>query len=689
MKRIGILFTLFILLFVAFPLDSFAKVKPSDLTYNEAVALYKKGNYDDAFVKFIEEIKANPKNQLAKFYLGEIFFEKKDFKTAIDCYKSANYGFHKYAMAYYKCGLCYYQLTEYKNAKIMLGYYFLPNKKQVKDADVLANAYYVLGESYLKTNKKYLAMDCFKKALTFEKDNYLANKALGQWYYGFRRYDLALYYLTQAADIKKEADVLKTIGQIYLKKGDEVQAKPYLLESYSLNNDDKQDLDLLLRANLVSELKNIICANTSIPIVNEKAPEALHKLVETEWCPDKAGLAKLHNLIDLIWNDKEGKILLKKVISNELPICLSSTVKHSSVSVPDYSIFINDAINNQVLSYHPQITWDFLKISIKEEDLKGLNKNHYLYTPISIMVHELCHAAYRTNFYMTEDTKEEEFLCYMIGSNVAHRIIYGRSLNKEETINQALWYAPHVNKNYSKLKDSSNFVSKIRNIGIEPPNYELYSNFYTDNSKSDNHDVLTKVPTILKSNWKYENTNSALTAKFAFLIDKNANISNILLIKTSGNKQYDTDCLEVLKKSSPISVQGLDISNDYVSMVLSFNNGDKTVSIDDMASVMKPNKGEPDFGTYMKRLQKKIKSNWSPPKGKESNKIVLKFTVLRDGNLSEIKVIKTSNDRSTNGAAIRALVMSAPFEPLPKEYKGKSVDIEFTFDYNVFYNSKF
>ena len=34
-------------------------------------------------------------------------------------------------------------------------------------------------------------------------------------------------------------------------------------------------------------------------------------------------------------------------------------------------------------------------------------------------------------------------------------------------------------------------------------------------------------------------------------------------------------------------------------------------------------------------------------------------------------------------AALKALELTAPFEPLPKEFKGKSVDIQFTFDYNV------
>lgn len=39
-----------------------------------------------------------------------------------------------------------------------------------------------------------------------------------------------------------------------------------------------------------------------------------------------------------------------------------------------------------------------------------------------------------------------------------------------------------------------------------------------------------------------------------------------------------------------------------------------------------------------------------------------------------------------DNAAIEPLLKTAPFEPLPEDYNGKSIDIQFTFDYNVFKN---
>ncbi len=93
---------------------------------------------------------------------------------------------------------------------------------------------------------------------------------------------------------------------------------------------------------------------------------------------------------------------------------------------------------------------------------------------------------------------------------------------------------------------------------------------------------------------------------------------------------------------------------------------------------------EPDFGPYMRELQRRIKMNWDPPKGNESKRVVLMFRIGRDGRLLSNRVLKSSGLPAADSAAKHAVELTAPFKPLPPEYKGDSVDIQFTFDYNVF-----
>ena len=98
---------------------------------------------------------------------------------------------------------------------------------------------------------------------------------------------------------------------------------------------------------------------------------------------------------------------------------------------------------------------------------------------------------------------------------------------------------------------------------------------------------------------------------------------------------------------------------------------------------------EPDFGPYMRELQRKIKMNWDPPKGNESKRVVLLFKIAKDGRLLSCSVFKSSGLQNADKAAINAVHLAAPFKPLPPEYKGSSIDIQFTFDYNVFGATKY
>lgn len=94
------------------------------------------------------------------------------------------------------------------------------------------------------------------------------------------------------------------------------------------------------------------------------------------------------------------------------------------------------------------------------------------------------------------------------------------------------------------------------------------------------------------------------------------------------------------------------------------------------------------FKGYMRRMQMKIKSNWEPPEQETSKRVVVFYTIKKNGKLGSYKVLKTSGSRTLDRAAIRALKKSAPFEPLPEGFTKDYVEVQFTFDYNVWKNKK-
>jgi TonB family protein len=57
------------------------------------------------------------------------------------------------------------------------------------------------------------------------------------------------------------------------------------------------------------------------------------------------------------------------------------------------------------------------------------------------------------------------------------------------------------------------------------------------------------------------------------------------------------------------------------------------------------------------------------------------FKILRDGNIVESKVEKTSGVDLFDQSAMRAIISSTPFPPLPGEFTGEYLGIHLEFEY--------
>jgi TonB family protein len=93
---------------------------------------------------------------------------------------------------------------------------------------------------------------------------------------------------------------------------------------------------------------------------------------------------------------------------------------------------------------------------------------------------------------------------------------------------------------------------------------------------------------------------------------------------------------------------------------------------------------EPDFGPYIAELQRRIRRNWSPPTADRSKRVVAFFKISRDGRLLSLTLSTASGTKIYDDAALAAVRASAPFRPLPAEFRGQDIDVQFTFDYDVY-----
>lgn len=92
---------------------------------------------------------------------------------------------------------------------------------------------------------------------------------------------------------------------------------------------------------------------------------------------------------------------------------------------------------------------------------------------------------------------------------------------------------------------------------------------------------------------------------------------------------------------------------------------------------------EPDFGPYIAELQRRIRHNWKPPAVKENKHISVIFRIKRDGSLSGLHIHQSSGFPEADEAALDAVRTTAPFRPLPDNYRGQDIPVQFTFDYEL------
>ncbi len=96
-----------------------------------------------------------------------------------------------------------------------------------------------------------------------------------------------------------------------------------------------------------------------------------------------------------------------------------------------------------------------------------------------------------------------------------------------------------------------------------------------------------------------------------------------------------------------------------------------------------------DFTRYTSKVCKSVRKKWyaripSQARAPElkSGTALIEFNVLRDGQVTGMKVATSSGEDHLDRAALESIAASAPFNRLPKQYKGPFLTLRFRFTYN-------
>jgi TonB family protein len=95
-----------------------------------------------------------------------------------------------------------------------------------------------------------------------------------------------------------------------------------------------------------------------------------------------------------------------------------------------------------------------------------------------------------------------------------------------------------------------------------------------------------------------------------------------------------------------------------------------------------------DFGPYLARIVFIVKRNWIsilPESARlgEKGRVGVVFEILKDGSMPQERMVASSGSDPLDRAAFNAIHASVPFPPLPQEFTGEHLVLQFIFLYNI------
>lgn len=95
-----------------------------------------------------------------------------------------------------------------------------------------------------------------------------------------------------------------------------------------------------------------------------------------------------------------------------------------------------------------------------------------------------------------------------------------------------------------------------------------------------------------------------------------------------------------------------------------------------------------DFKPYLIRILASVKRNWLaviPESARlgRTGRVQIQFIIARDGSVPKLVIAMPSGTEALDRAAVAGISASTPFPPLPRDFRGEEVRLQFTFTYNL------
>lgn len=338
--------------------------------------------------------------------------------------------------------------------------------------------YYNYGISYLKSGNYNLAIDNFNKSIANNPN------------FTLPYYNLAYIYnkennTEELIDVSKKIIILnpKTEHDYLMHGNSYIQIKQYdnainCFEKVLKLNSDNYEAKYNLKTATDFKNQQILSINLDKIKPVKKAPESIHMLLKFDDRVSNDVKNKTTEIIDLIWSDPEGNLLLTTLQSQNVQIKINTLAEQAN-ALPEYKM-----VDNQLTLF------GFIPIGYKKAISINISQNyvydfmnpqlapHKRFYSFEVFIHEMCHAVREMDLKRVNgNALEEELVSSMIGYNIASRIFLEHELTEIETSRHAEEVLLALIKDEHKdLPLYNNFSIEIANFGIKPPHPYIYQN---------------------------------------------------------------------------------------------------------------------------------------------------------------------------------------------------------------------
>lgn len=103
-------------------------------------------------------------------------------------------------------------------------------------------------------------------------------------------------------------------------------------------------------------------------------------------------------------------------------------------------------------------------------------------------------------------------------------------------------------------------------------------------------------------------------------------------------------------------------------------NSQKSPSVDARQDILSP---------YLNMLRREVDQKWLAKEPNTTYRIMIAFSVGRQGQVSALRILRSSGSALRDQAALKAVQQAAPFAPLPATYRSDYVNVEFGFNNKI------